>query len=202
MRIVAGTARGRVLAAPKSDDVIRPTADRVRETLFNVLGQWCEGFTVLDLFAGTGALAFEAISRGATRAVLVDTGKEAHHLIRQNAEALDFTQRIELIKEPVARALESLGRRRERFEIVFSDPPYKLEAGQSVLEALDENQLVAEGGAAVIEHAKAEVLPEKVGRLERVDERSFGGTTVSIYRCQGPAPEPIDAPAPDEPAPA
>ena len=200
MRIVAGTSRGRVLAAPKSDDVIRPTADRVRETIFNVLGQSCDAFSVLDLFAGTGALAFEALSRGATRAVLVDTGREAHHLIRQNAEALDFTQRIELIKEPVLRALESLGRRRERFELVFSDPPYKQEAGLAVLEALDENALVAEGGVAVVEHARQEALPEKVGRLERIDERSFGGTTISMYRNQGPAK--VDAPLVDEPPPA
>lgn len=182
MRIVAGTARGRVLAAPQNDAVIRPTADRVRETIFNVLGQWCEGFTVLDLYAGTGALAFEALSRGATRAVLVDSGRESHHLVRKNAEALGFSQQIELLKEPVARALEVLGHRGDRFELIFSDPPYKLEAGREVLEAIDAHRLLADGGAAVIEHAKSEVLPETVGRLTRADERSFGGTTVSIYR--------------------
>ncbi|MEW6431008.1 MAG: 16S rRNA (guanine(966)-N(2))-methyltransferase RsmD [Myxococcota bacterium] len=187
MRIVAGTARGRVLAAPHNDAVIRPTADRVRETIFNVLGQWCDGLTVLDLFAGTGALAFEALSRGATRAVLVDSGREAHHLIRKNAEVLDFTQQIELIREPVARALEVLGRRQQRFELVFSDPPYKLEAGRVVLEGLDANDLVADGGAVVLEHAKQEVLPGTVGRFTRVDERPFGGTTVSIFRLTSPA---------------
>lgn len=187
MRIVAGTARGRVLAAPQNDAVIRPTADRVRETIFNVLGQWCDGLTVLDLFAGTGALAFEALSRGATRAVLVDSGKEAHHLIRKNAEALDMSQQIELLKEPMPRALEVLGHRKQRFELVFSDPPYKLEAGKEVLEGLDANDLVAENGMVVIEHAKQEVLPEAVGRFTRVDERQFGGTTVSIFRLTSPA---------------
>ncbi|MEW5737512.1 MAG: 16S rRNA (guanine(966)-N(2))-methyltransferase RsmD [Myxococcota bacterium] len=190
MRIVAGTARGRVLAAPERDDVIRPTADRVRETIFNVLGQSCDAFSVLDLFAGTGALAFEALSRGATRAVLVDSGKESHHLIRKNAEALDMSQQIELIREPVARALETLGRRRERFELVFCDPPYKLEAGVEVLTALDEQELLVEGGVAVLEHAKQEVLPETVGRLKRIDERAFGGTTVSMYRFHHGEPPP------------
>jgi 16S rRNA (guanine(966)-N(2))-methyltransferase RsmD len=184
MRIVAGTARGRVLVAPHNDEVIRPTADRVRETIFNVLGQTCDGYNVLDLFAGTGAQAFEALSRGATRAVLVDSASEAHHLIRKNAEALAMSQRIELIRAPVARALERLGRRRERFELIFSDPPYALRAGLAVLTALDERALLADGGVAVIEHGTHEVLPAEVGRLTRIDERRFGGTTVSMYRFQ------------------
>jgi 16S rRNA (guanine966-N2)-methyltransferase len=186
MRIVAGTARGRVLAAPEDDRVIRPTADRVRETLFNVLGQWCDGLAVLDLFAGTGALAFEALSRGAARAVLVDSGREAQRLIRENAEALGFAAQIELVTEPVLRALEVLGRRSERFDLVFADPPYKLEAGRPVLTLLGAQALVAEGGAVVFEHAKDEVLPEAVGPLARVDERRFGGTVVSIFRLTSP----------------
>ncbi|MCC6332367.1 MAG: 16S rRNA (guanine(966)-N(2))-methyltransferase RsmD [Myxococcales bacterium] len=190
MRIVAGTARGRVLAAPERDEVIRPTADRVRETIFNVLGQTCDGYNVLDLYAGTGALAFEALSRGASRAVLVDTGREAHHLIRKNAEALDMSQQLELIKEPAARALQTLARRRERFELVFSDPPYKQEAGLEVLTALDEHELLSEGGVLVLEHAKQEALPEKVGRLTRIDERAFGGTVVSMYRFHFGEPPP------------
>jgi 16S rRNA (guanine(966)-N(2))-methyltransferase RsmD len=186
MRIVAGTARGRVLAAPRTAVVIRPTADRVRETIFNVLGQRCDGLDVLDLYAGTGALAFEALSRGAARAVLVDDGKEAQHLIRKNAEALGMTQQIELIREPVPRALEVLGHRQRRFELVFSDPPYQLRAAQDVLEALDGYELVTDGGVVVVEHSKQEVLPETVGRFARVDERRFGGTTVSIFRLTNP----------------
>jgi len=139
-----------VLATPKKADVIRPTADRVRETLFNVLGQTCEGLKVLDLFAGTGALALEALSRGAVKAVLVDSGREAQGLIRQNAEALGFSDRIELLAMPVARALELLSRRGDRFELVFSDPPYRLEQAVPVLEGVV--PLLADGASVVVEY--------------------------------------------------
>ncbi len=182
MRIVGGTARGRVIAAPKSDEVIRPTADRVRETVFNVLGQRCDGLTVLDLFAGTGALGLEAVSRGAERAVLVDRGREAQALCRENARALGFEARVELIAAAALDAIASLGAAGRRFELVFSDPPYRLEAAVPVLEALDRAGLVTEGGVAVIESGRDEVVPERVGRFARVDERAFGATTVRIFR--------------------
>lgn len=186
MRIVAGTARGRVLATPRTDEVTRPTADRVRETIFNVLGQWCDGLRVLDLFAGTGALGLEAVSRGAVEAVLVEQGREAVQLCRQNVEALRFGDRVEVLALPVARALETLSGR--QFELVFSDPPYRLEAGREVLAGLEAHGLVAEGGVAVIEHAAREVLPEQSGRFARVDERRFGDTVVSIFRLTPPTP--------------
>lgn len=182
MRIVAGTARGRVLAAPKRDDVIRPTADRVRETLFNVLGQWCEGLEVLDVFAGTGALALEALSRGAVKAVCIDSGREAQALIRQNAEALGFTQALELLPLPAEKGLAALAKQGRRFHLVFSDPPYRLEAGTMVLEQLGTLGLLHPEATVVVEHAKGEVLAEQVGALTRVDERRFGDTVVSLYR--------------------
>lgn len=186
MRIVGGTARGRVLVAPKSDEVIRPTADRVRETLFNVLGQRCDGLTVLDLFAGTGALGLEALSRGAERAVLVDQGREALALCRENAKALGFEAKVEIVAAAALEGIASLGAAGRRFELVFSDPPYKLEAGVPVLEALDRANLVTDGGVAVIESGRDEAVPERVGRFERVDERQFGGTTVRIFRLTSP----------------
>src|SRR4051794_21286152 len=101
MRIVAGTARGRPLEGPKAAG-IRPTADRVRETLFNVLGQFLDGERVLDLFAGTGALSLEALSRGASSAVLVDRDRAAIGLCERNATSLGFRDRVELIESSVA----------------------------------------------------------------------------------------------------
>ncbi len=182
MRIVAGSAKGRVLAAPKSDDVIRPTADRVRETLFNVLGQRCDGLTVLDLFAGTGALGLEAVSRGAIKAVLVDRGPEALELCRQNVAALKFEDRVEILKASALEAVAALGRKKAIFELVFSDPPYALNAGVSVLEALQAAKIVSEGGVAVIEHGKEEQLPERVGEFVQIDERDFGTAIVTMFR--------------------
>lgn len=185
MRIVAGSAKGRALAAPKSDDVIRPTADRVRETIFNVLGQRCDGLTVLDLFAGTGALGLEAVSRGASKAVLVDRGREALTLCRQNTQALGFGAQVEVIAADALAAIKSLGAQGRTFELVFADPPYKLETGRAVLEALDAAGVVGPGGVAVIETGRDEVLPEKTGRFERVDAREFGMTRVVIFRLTG-----------------
>ncbi len=185
MRIVAGTAKGRVLAAPKSDD-IRPTADRVRETLFNVLGQWCEGLLVLDLYAGTGALAFEALSRGAASAVLVDSSREAQQLIRLNAQTLKFEAQVELLTLPAAKAIESLAAHGKSFDLIFADPPYSHEVGARLLEQLAGTQLLNPGGRLVIERERKEVLADQVGALTKVDERTFGLTTVSIFELTAP----------------
>jgi 16S rRNA (guanine966-N2)-methyltransferase len=181
MRIVAGSARGRTLKAPRSAAVIRPTADRVRESIFNVLGQSCEGLRVLDLFAGTGALGFEALSRGATRAVLVDSGIEAQRLCRENAEALGFGDRIELLPLPADRGIARLATRGDRFELIFADPPYAQTAVDGLLAALSAHPLLESGGRLVLEHSKHESAPELSGLFSRVDERTFGETVVSIF---------------------
>jgi 16S rRNA (guanine(966)-N(2))-methyltransferase RsmD len=187
MRIVAGSAKGRVLNTPKSDDVIRPTADRVRETIFNVLGQWCEGLNVLDLYAGTGALAFEALSRGATHAVLVDSGKEAQQLIRLNIESLKFTGQAELLTLPAFKALESLAAHGKQFDLVFADPPYKQEVCTKLMEQLASlSSLVRPGGRVVLEREKKEALAETFGPFTRIDERTFGLTTVAIFELTQP----------------
>lgn len=183
MRIVAGSAKGRALQGPRpSSRHIRPTADRVRETIFNILGQWLEGQAVLDLFAGTGALALEALSRGAGRAVLVDSDREALALCRQNTDALGFSSQVEILAQPVARAVEALGRRGARFELIFADPPYAARGVEAVLEQVEQAGLLAPGGMLVIEHDKRESAPEAHQGFSRADQRRFGDTLVSFYR--------------------
>lgn len=183
MRIVAGSAKGRALSGPKATSKhIRPTADRVRETLFNVLGQWLEGQRVLDLYAGTGALGLEAVSRGATGAVLVDSDREAQALCRANTDALGFTAQVELLALPVARALDSLGKRGERFQLIFADPPYAARVVETVLEGLSAHKVLADGGTVVIEHDKREPAPEAHAGFTQVDQRRFGDTLVSLFR--------------------
>ncbi|XXF81017.1 16S rRNA (guanine(966)-N(2))-methyltransferase RsmD [Myxococcaceae bacterium GXIMD 01537] len=183
MRIVAGTARGRALAAPKpTSRHIRPTADRVRETLFNILGQWLDGEAVLDLYAGTGALGLEALSRGAGRAVLVDQDREALGLCRQNTDGLGFGDRVEILALPVGRALETLGKRGARFELIFADPPYAARVVEGVLEQVAAAGLLAPGGTLIVEHDKREPAPESHAGFSRVDERRFGDTVASFFR--------------------
>jgi 16S rRNA (guanine966-N2)-methyltransferase len=181
VRIVAGTARGRPLFAPRSAAKIRPTADRVRETVFNVLGPWLEGQSVLDLFAGTGALAMESLSRGAVRAVMVDRDREAVDLCRRNAERLGFLERAEVMVMPVARAVQTLTAGSARFDIVFADPPYAAQALVATGEAAA--PLLVAGGVFCVEHDRREAAPERVGPLARVDQRRFGDTLVTLYRA-------------------
>ncbi|MBK7860747.1 MAG: 16S rRNA (guanine(966)-N(2))-methyltransferase RsmD [Archangiaceae bacterium] len=170
MRIIAGSAKGRALQGPGNSKDVRPTADRVRETVFNVLGQWLDGCRVLDLFSGTGALGLEALSRGAQSATLVDVDLS---WAKKNAAALGFAPVF--IEQPALRALAMLQKRGEKFDLVFSDPPYALEAGSAVLEAA--RPLLNPDGRVVLEHGKRESVPEE----GRVDQRRFGDTVVSIF---------------------
>jgi 16S rRNA (guanine(966)-N(2))-methyltransferase RsmD len=185
MRVVAGSARGRPLHGPKGDN-IRPTSDRVRETLFNVIGPWLEG-TVLDLYAGTGALAIESLSRGATRAVLVDSSRQGQQLCTRNLEELGFTPSAEVMPMPVARALDVLEKRGDRFDFIFADPPYAAKASSWLLERLARSSLLNSGGTLVIETDKWEEEPSSKEWV-REDERSFGDTRVRLYRRTSPVP--------------
>jgi 16S rRNA (guanine(966)-N(2))-methyltransferase RsmD len=152
---------------------VRPTADRVRETVFNVLGQWMDGCRVLDLFAGTGALGLEALSRGATSLTCVDVDLS---WAKKNAAALGFSPSF--LEVPALSAVEVLGRQGEKFDLVFSDPPYAMESAAAVLEAVQ--PLLADGAYVVLEHGKREPVPEH----GRVDQRRFGDTVVSIFARQ------------------
>lgn len=181
MRIIAGTARGQRLLAPKSR-AIRPTADRVREALFNVLGQSFGGTEVLDLFAGSGALALEALSRGAGHAVMVDSDRTAIRLCEANAASLGFSERVRVIRAPVARAVKLLQRQGALFDLVFADPPYSARAAADTLLQVDAARLCRAAGILCVEHDKREQSPELAGSFAKIDERRFGDTVVSIYR--------------------
>lgn len=179
MRIIAGSARGRSLKLPQGE--VRPTADRVKESLFNVLGQWLDGEVVLDLFAGAGSLGLEALSRGASHATFVERDRRVIQVLEQNVRALGFNDVSSVVSLPAERAVPRLAADGKRFSLVFADPPYALHALSSLLQALDETRLVSPGGRIVLEHDKREVLPEAVGTLQRVDERRFGDSVVTFY---------------------
>jgi 16S rRNA (guanine966-N2)-methyltransferase len=176
MRIVAGTARGRPLLAPRSLST-RPTSDKVRAAIFNLLGQFFEGGAVLDLYAGTGALALEALSRGCERAVCVEQDRTAAELILRNAAACGFAERLEVRRERVEAALPRLAG--AAFSLCLLDPPYALgpEAALALLAPA-----LAPGAAVVAEHDARRPTPEAVGALAMVDRRSYGDTGVTIYR--------------------
>jgi 16S rRNA (guanine966-N2)-methyltransferase len=173
-RIVAGAARGRRLEAPPGLTT-RPTSEKVRAAVFNVLGQFFEGGQVLDLYAGSGALGFEALSRGCERAVFVEADRLAAATLRANAAHLGWTARVE-IRE--GRVEDLAPRLPGGFALAFVDPPYA--AGPAAALALC-GPLLAAGGRCVAEHDAKAPPPQRVGPLALVDQRVYGGTGISIY---------------------
>lgn len=176
MRVVGGALGGRRLSAPQGM-ATRPTSDRVREALFNVLGD-LGGASVLDLYAGTGALAIEALSRGASRAVVVESARAALVVIRQNLDALGLSPCVKIVAQPVLRALPNL-RASAPFDVVFLDPPYALlREAADVLEKVA--PLCSPSAAIVLEHASRDAAPEP-SALARIETRVYGDTAISLY---------------------
>jgi 16S rRNA (guanine966-N2)-methyltransferase len=183
MRITGGSWRSRALRAPKGQ-ATRPTSDRVREALFSMLaadGALSRGARVLDLYAGSGALAFEALSRGASEAVVVEHARDALAAIRDNARALDAVAMVTVVTGRVERALERELVDAGAFDVVFLDPPYadvREAAFAGVLAAAARR--VGARGALVLEHASTDPAPEVAGlRLDRT--RRYGDTSVALY---------------------
>jgi 16S rRNA (guanine966-N2)-methyltransferase len=173
-RIVAGSARGRRLKVPAGRGT-RPTTEKVRAAVFNMLGQFFDGGAVLDLYAGTGALALEALSRGCQRAVCVESDRRAAEVLRRNAEDLGFSARVEV---RLGRAAEVAARLPAGFALAFVDPPYQ--EGPAAGLALA-GPLLAPGGRAVAEHAARWAPPARIGPLALASSRTYGGTGISIY---------------------
>jgi 16S rRNA (guanine(966)-N(2))-methyltransferase RsmD len=188
MRIVAGQARGRKLVAPSGRDV-RPTADRVREALFSALGTAVEGARVLDLFAGSGALGLEALSRGAASALFVDSSGRALEAVRRNLDATGFAERARVIRGDALRVLSRLRRDGARFDLVFLDPPYASELRSSALDRLAEPGLLDRSARVVIEQRADQPVPAIAG-LRIIASKRYGGTALTLMEASDdPAPE-------------
>lgn len=190
MRITGGRFRGRILAGPKGDGGtarLRPSSDRLREALFNALthGDYpsLEGARVLDLFAGTGAMGFEALSRGAARVQFVDDGPEARALLRQNIESLDVIGETKVYRRDATRLGENRG---GRFDYLFLDPPYRQGLGERAIVAALDGGWLSEG-AIIVHETHADETPETDKRLSPVDERRYGTSKIMVSRV-GQAP--------------
>ena len=185
MRVIAGALKSRAIRAPKGN-ATRPTSDRVRESLFSVIGD-VHGVVVRDLYAGSGALAIEAISRGAARAVCVESSRAALASIAENVAALGLQERVKIVARKVEASAASL-RPFARFSLVFADPPYADVAEGSVAEALasivdPEASLLDEGALVVVEHA-ARDAPPKIEGLTPEETRRWGDTAATFYRAR------------------
>jgi 16S rRNA (guanine966-N2)-methyltransferase len=187
MRVIAGKFRSRRLKGPGVLK-LRPTSDRLRETLFNILGAAVEDSLFIDLYAGTGAIGIEAISRGAREVILVESHAKTARLIRENLSSLTMTTGAELMEMATIPALEKLTKRRIMADFIFLDPPYN-DGRQhlDVLEFLDSSHLIAPQGFVIVEHQKKMDLPERLDRIERTRLVEQGDASLSFYRLAAAA---------------
>ena len=186
MRVIAGSLRGRRLKPPAWEG-LRPTSDKLRETLFNILAPRVAGARVLDGYAGTGALGIEAVSRGARTATFVDEDRRAVALIAENAAHCGIENQCAIIRADIARALERLrgGPAFEPFDIVLLDPPYAL-PNSSELDAIlrATGSLLARDGIIVLEHARRAAVPDAAGELTRTRSVISGDSALSFYEIR------------------
>jgi len=186
VRIIAGELRGRRLQTPKGRN-IRPTSDRVREAIFNVIAAWVAEANVLDLFAGTGALGLEALSRGAARATFVDNHSEAIRLIKENISLCGVKDRTVVMHREILPSLSVLAAQpanSARFDLVFLDPPYGKNQVPAVLELLTALNLVPTTAVAVVEHHRQDAIPSRCGNWHKTKERRYGDTVISYFSCE------------------
>ena len=187
MRVIAGKFRSRRLKGPGMLQ-IRPTSDRLRETLFDILGPAVEDSLFVDLYAGTGAIGIEAVSRGAREVILVESNAKAAKLIRENLAALGIQAGIELITADALKGLEKIAARHLVADFIFLDPPYeKSEEHLRVLEFLDASHLVAPQGVVIVEHRSGMEVPERLDRLECTRQVEQGDAILSFYRLAAAA---------------
>ena len=183
MRVIAGTARSIPLLSRDGLDT-RPTADRVKEAVFSVIQFEIEGRRVLDLFAGSGQMAIEALSRGAAEAVLVDQSKESISIIRQNLTKTRLADRARVVCSDY---MEYLNRSKERFDLIFLDPPYREKFLENALKRISEIDILKSGGIIVCERPADKALPDDYAGFCRVRDYRYGRTGVTLYRAEAPS---------------
>lgn len=182
MRIITGSAKGTKLKTPQGFNT-RPTADRIKESLFNILGPKIKDALVLDLFAGTGNLGLEALSRGARRSVFVDHNSTSVSVIKENSVRTKLMEKTEVCRGDVLKTLLRLKHEKRFFDIIFCDPPYNEGLVQQVLTFLDVNPLLHPGGLLILEHSRHDLLPSnlKTMRIDRIER--YGETVLSFVTC-------------------
>lgn len=181
MRVITGTAKGRKLRTPKGMET-RPTADRVKEALFNMLGNRVLNAVFLDLFAGTGSVGIEALSRGAAQAIFVEIDPGAFRVLQDNLTLTGLLYRAETYRLDYTMALDRLRNRGIVFDLVFIDPPYLKNHEKIALGLINDYSLLHEEGFVIVESSKKDQLPEQVGQLMMVRQEKYGDTLLNIYR--------------------
>lgn len=179
MRVISGSARSIPLLSRDGLDT-RPTADRVKEAIFNIIQFEVEGRRVLDLFGGSGQLAIEALSRGAAGAVIVDQSKDSVSIIKQNLEKTGLKDRAETV---CADYMEYLNRAKGKFDLIFLDPPYREKFLENALKRISEIDILKSGGIIICERPADKLLPDDYALFSRVKDYRYGKTGITVYRA-------------------
>jgi 16S rRNA (guanine(966)-N(2))-methyltransferase RsmD len=179
MRIISGTSKGRKLVTPRSQ-FLRPTSDRVKESIFNILQDEIVGKVVLDLFAGTGNLGIEALSRGAKKTIFVEKGRQALRLIQRNLTQFGLEERSEILPKDANRAIGILKQKGESFDLILMDPPYQKGLIQKTLMKLNSHQIYHKDSILVIEHNRREPLSTVMEGWNLIRQRRIGDTLISF----------------------
>lgn len=181
MRIISGNYGGRPLETLYGQNT-RPTSDRLKETIFNIIGPYFKGGNVLDLYAGTGALGIEAVSRGMDKAILVDSNKEAIQVISENIKITKEEFKFEILKSKANYALSTLASRNEKFTLVFLDPPYADQRVEENIRELVKKDLLADVAVIVCEVGKYTELADEIEEIKLWDQRKYRNKKIVIYQ--------------------
>ncbi|CEG22377.1 Ribosomal RNA small subunit methyltransferase D [Planococcus massiliensis] len=191
MRVVAGTAKGLPLKAVPGTST-RPTTDKVKESVFNMIGPFFDGGIAVDLFAGSGGLGIEALSRGIDRVIFTDKDRKAIETIRANLAKTKLQERAEVYKVEAERAIKAMKKNGIQARLLFLDPPYHMEASYELMDKAAEIGIMTEDSIVVCEHAKEVALGAETKYFERFKHEPYGSTIISIYRFKGEEGEEIE----------
>lgn len=181
MRVISGIRKGHILKSPKGLNT-RPTQDRIKESLFNILGIINNESKVLDLFAGSGSIGIEFLSRGAKECYFIDNSYESIKIIKENLTSTRLDEKAHVYKNNVANALDVLGNKSIDFDYIFMDPPYRKNLVSSALESINNNNLIKKDGIIIVEHEKEFILDEKIFNFIKSDERNYSDKAISFYK--------------------
>ena len=183
LRVISGKVRGLKLDTPKNE-YVRPTTDRVKESLFNIINPYIIDSNVLDLFAGTGSLGIECLSRGASSATFVDVSKESINIVKSNIKKARVENESIILNLDFKNAIDRLKIQNKKFDIIFMDPPYYKNMFIDALSNIDEADLLCDDGIIVVEHDTKDKFVDNIGRLEKTRDKKYGNTTLTFYKLE------------------
>jgi 16S rRNA (guanine966-N2)-methyltransferase len=184
MRIITGIAKGRKIKAPSGMDT-RPTLDRVKESIFDILACKIEGKNILDLFAGTGNLGLEAISRGANKCVFVENNRDTYKILQENVTSLGFQKECELYNRDSFTSLKFFHNNNNTFDIIFLDPPYGKGYIEKAISVIDGEDLLNDDGIIVCEYDEKDLIPDTVGKIRSYRTEKYGRVKISLFTQGG-----------------